>query len=136
MKAYIKAVHLKWCQEQGHKPPGEKYHPDFEVDSVDVKPRVIPSKPQRTELSVREALLKHSGRSKLASKSVQKRLAKLSASERSGLSSIVRDSMEKYGARQTELKENKNEDVLDMSKIPESLRSLPRETLLKLQGKR
>jgi len=135
MKSYIKALYSKWCREQGHNPTVDKYHPDFQLNSVDVKPRVIPSKPQRTELSVREALLKHSGRSKLASKSVQQRLAKLSATERSGLSSIVRESMTKYGAEQTKPKESTSDDVLDMSQIPESLRSLPRETLLKLQGK-
>jgi len=63
-------------------------------------------------------------------------LAKLSVSERAGLSSIVRDSMAKYGEKLVEPKKNKDDEgVLDMSKIPKSLRSLPRETLLKLQGK-
>jgi len=137
MMSYTKAIHRKWCREQGVKSPAEGFHPDFQSDdTVNVKPRDIPSKPQRTELSAREALLKYSQRSKLASKSVQQRLAKLSASEKSGLSSIIRDSIAKFGVKETKAnKDEENEAVLDMSKIPESLRSLPRETLLKLQGK-
>jgi len=136
VKAYTNAVHRKWCREQGMKPLVGRYHPEFELECIEVKPKAIPTKPQRTELSAREALLKHSGRSKLVSKAVQQRLAKLTAEERSGLSSIVRESMARYNkAYRAAPKQEEEEAVLDMSKIPESLRSLPRETLLKLQGK-
>jgi len=71
----------------------------------------------------------------MASDRIQQKLSKLSTTERSGLSSIVRDSMARYKARVKLEQKEEEKAILDMSQIPESLRSLPRETLLKLQGK-
>jgi len=136
VEAYTRAAHRKWCREHGVKPPVGRYHSDFNPEDVEVKPKIIPEKPRRTELSAREALLKYSRRSKIVSGRIQRKLAKLSTAERSGLSRIVRDSMARYKAQQPKLEQKEEEkDILDMTKIPESLRSLPRETLLKLQGK-
>jgi len=135
MEAYAKTVHKKWCNLKGVEVPLGRYHADFDRSSIQVKPRTLPEKPKRIEMSARQALLKHSGGIKLVSKGVQQRLAKLTRSEKSGLSSIVRESMARYKENISKPVKEVADEELDMSKIPLSLRNLPRATLLKLQGK-
>lgn len=153
LTAYTRAKHKKFCKDKGVAPLTGRFHQSFELDEVDVKASELPKEPKRTSLSARDALIRHGQGTRLMTGRIQEKLSKLSAAERVGLSDVVKNSMAKYqrerraaskkrlptsnlrGSSSRAKKEEVEEEVLDMSKIPENLRHLPRSTLLKLQGR-